>query len=272
MNKIKLITKVLLSIITISCYGFTAQAQSTENSNRTMLEEFELVIEKHRNRFEADVRKHREQFEKDIIKYTEVYMHNCVGSEAIQEIKKTIEEKTSEKEPEEENTSATVLYANINQNTHDYVKILDYNWDENNELIQFRTQDIYYGYAAAETNDITAMQYAVKLGFDINKNRALIDGTVLEIAVNKGNTDIVKWLLDNNFDLKTWSSQKALIVALKKGHLDIVKLLVKAGISTVLDHPDKHHVKITLREFAKELKQFKIAEWLDEFTNAVKEL
>ncbi len=267
MNKIKIIAKTILFAITISHYNLIAQAEIDENFNQTVLEEFELVIKKHRNQFEADVRKHREQFEKDIIKYTEVYMHKCVGSETLQKIKKTVEEKINSKEKEEETTSTTTLYANIAQNTHNHVKILDYNWDYNTELIKFRTPEIYYGYAAAETNDIAAMQYAIKLGLDINENRPLIDGTVLEIAVNKGHTEIVKWLLDNDFNIQAWFNQKSLITAIQKGHLDIVKLLVHAGISTIFDHPDKHHTKITLVEFAKEQKQFKIAEWYDNLTN-----
>lgn len=262
MNNInKLLSKVFILLIVIFCYTLSAEAEASKKSHQALLEEFEGTIEKHRDQFEENMRKHRKQFELDVSKYREDYMSKCLEPEVIEEIKEEVSKEIKE------NNKEISLYESISDTTKEAVEFKKTLWSSFSDYDSFRTKDVLYAYAAAETNDIAGMKYAMELGFDINRHIALLGGNVIIVAAKKGNAQMVEFLLKNILDIKEqFSGKTALKEAAVNGHLEVVKLLAETGVPLTFSDPDEHHQTTNLGELARRHNHPEISEWYTKYT------
>lgn len=85
--------------------------------------------------------------------------------------------------------------------------------------------------AAARSGNLVLMALLLRHGADINA----LDSTrrdILNIAISQGNSDMVRWALDNNIDptmVTSVYSGSALIYACHQGQVEIVAMLIDAG-------------------------------------------
>lgn len=263
MNKIHTISKTFILLTILLCSSLFGYAEASKDSCQANLAEFEATIQKHREQFEANMLKHRQQFEADVTKYTEAYMHNCVGSEVIEEIKKEIIQKEIIKiiEPD---SNEKISQATLNQ-----VEFLRMFLNVEPAFKKYDIDSIKYAYAAAVSNDIAAMEYAIKSGFDTNRYIPVLEGSVAMIAAQKGHFEMIEFLLKNGFDIKRKHADQAVIYqAIVNGHLEIVKLLAKAGAALKIHDSEEHHAKgtTTIGKLAERHNHPEITAWYNEFT------
>lgn len=99
--------------------------------------------------------------------------------------------------------------------------------------VSFYTPLIY----AAERGNMEVVKYLVENGA-IVKQSDLIDLTALMVASQNGHLNVVRYLLDHNADVNEQNKnhETPIIFAAKNGHLEVVKLLIQKGASDTINN------------------------------------
>lgn len=116
---------------------------------------------------------------------------------------------------------------------------------------------------AAAHGNLDIIRYLIDVGMDINIQGGTFSTNALERAAAKGNLKIAEYLINKNieFDISE-PDRNPLFAAIYGGHLDVVKLLVNNNFDISIKYSGDNMENMDAHAFAVERGQIEIAEYL----------